>query len=442
MTDSDMNTRDDTPDAVYPDDLVLRIADVGTLRVRTVIGNDVGPAGICSLPMFDGTMLHVDYAEPERLISIDPAGEAMSLDTLIGRERARFARSATPVGDDQAVRLPGRRTSGRRGATSSLPRGGERAQRIGRVAALDAVHHDEDELPIVRGVAGLEFGSRVADDETRWIVARDESREVVSGSLDMLLADRAALERLVITRPDVGDLIARVAATGVMAADLMKDGRARTLSRLLDRRRAPATPSVASVRHSSRSPRGDDLDPFERVAALRVSMAPMQDFAALVSDLDDSPRLSMPSRGRLRVDWSVRPGDGWVRVLRADSQVLLALAPIVEDRGTWWAETIVPPDLGVGDLVVDTSPDGVGPDPSLSSAELVMAAVDLGRQAVAAAVARRGDSTALWNRCADAWAAIGDDRRAARARAYADGRAEVTRQVTVADLVRQVIDRP
>jgi hypothetical protein len=180
------------------------------------------------------------------------------------------------------------------------------------------------------------------------------------------------------------------------------------------------------------------------VAALRIAaaMEPMREFAALVSDLDGSPRLSMPSRGRLRIDWSVRPEGAWVRVLRADSQVLLALAPILEERGAWWAETIVPPDLGVGDIVVDTPPDGEATDASASSTERVMAAVDLGRQAVAATVSRRGDAATLWRRCADAWSALGDDRRARRALAYADGRAEVTRRETVADLVRETVDRP
>jgi hypothetical protein len=444
MIDSDM-THDDLDDAVYPDDLIVRIADAGTVRVRTIIGNDIGPAGICSLPLHDGTMLHVDYAEPERLVSIDPAGEATSLDTLIGPGRARFARTATPIGDDQAVRLPGRRTSARRPGPSSLPRGGDRALRIGRVAALDAVHHDEDELPIVRGVAGLEFASRATEDETRWILARDEVHEVVTRSLSLMLADRGGLERLLADRSEVGDLVARVAADGVMAADLMKDPRSRLLSRALaegapGRVRAAAPRKAAAPR---RAPR-DDNDHFGQVAAMRIAAAtePMREFAALTSHLGESPRISMPSRGRLRIDWSARPEGPWARVLRADTQVLLALAPVVAERDAWWAETVVPPDLGVVDIVVDTPADTEGTGTSTSSTDRVMAAVDLGRQAVAATVSRRGDASALWQRCADAWAALGDDRRARRALAYADGRAEVTRQATVTDLVREVVDRP
>ena len=432
--------RDEMTDAIYPDDLVLRIADIGTTRVRTLVGNDIGPAGICSLALADGSTVHVDYADPQRLISLDPSGDAPVLDLLIGSERARFARTAAPLGDDQAIRLPGIRAPRRDRAASSLPSGGDWARALGVAAALDAVHHDEDELPIVRAVAGLELAGRARDLARARLVDRTEIASVVDRSLDLALGDEIGLGMIAAAGEKLGFEVGRMLLAAADTAAYVGDERVGRLRRSLKR---PPRASVAP----------DPVDPWRfdevgRVAAMRASSASLRTFD---SDLRDrrgpvrgtTPDLVMTSPGRLRIEWTVRPPGEWVRVLRAGSQVLLALAPIVSDDDGVWAETVVPPDLGIDDLELDTiAGDGSDDLASRTTAERVRAAVDLGRMAVAAATARRRDARELWRRCAEAWSELGDDRRARRAMAYADGELEVTRRETLTDRVREVVDRP
>lgn len=427
----DMN-RDDPTDAVFQDDLVLRIADLGTTRVRTIIGNDIGPAGICSLTLADGSTVHVDHAEPERLISVDPRGDAPVLDPLIGAERARLVRTAAPLGEDRGIRLPGRRVGRDLRAVSSRPRGGDDARALGVAAALATVHHDEDELPFVRAVAGIEFADRADDLIAARIVDRADVAAVVDRSLDLALVEPTGI-----------DLIGELGMKLAFEVHQFLDRALRTTSHVEDVRAMRLRQALDAAEIHRRR---DSYDVFDgRVAAMRaaVTSMPLRAFSPGMSTVELTPTVTMTSPGRLRIIWSTPPSGDWVRVLRAGSQVLLALAPIVSDDDGVWAETVVPPDLDVGDLVLDTvaAIDTGGVTPG-TSVERVRAAVDLGRMAVAAAVGRRRDARELWRRCADAWTELGDERRALRAMAYAHGDLEVTRRETLTDRVREAVDRP
>lgn len=442
----DMN-RDDPTDAVFQDDLVLRIADLGTTRVRTLIGNDIGPAGICSLTLADGSTVHVDHAEPERLISVDPRGDAPVLDRLIGAERARLVRTAAPLGEDRGIRLPGRRDGRDLRAVSSRPRGGDDARALGVAAALVTVHHDEDELPLVRAIAGIELADRADDLVAARILDRADVAAVVDRSLDLALVEPTGIDLIGELGMKLAYEVHQFLDRAVRSTSHAEDARVVRLRQALDAAEIHRRRDSDELRRRLLRDMADDSDDLfgGRVAAMRaaVTSMPLRAFSPDMSAVELTPTVTMTSPGRLRIDWSTPPSGDWVRVLRAGSQVLLALAPIVSDDDGIWAETVVPPDLGVGDLVLDTvaAIDTGGVTPG-TSVERVRAAVDLGRMAVAAAVARRREARELWRRCAEAWTELGDERRALRAMAYAHGDLEVTRRETLTDRVREVVDRP
>lgn len=440
MTRNDSN-REDVADAFYPDDLVLRISDIGAVRARSLVGNDVGPAGVCSLVLADGSVVDVDYAEPERLVHIEPTGDAPLLDLLIGRARARVVRASAPLGDDRGIRIPGR-TGRDRGVVTSRPRGGDGARAIGLAATLVALHRDDDELPFVRAVAGFEFVRRFSGAGIDRVIDRTDLAAVLDRSLDLAIADVPSVTEYVARRPKETEEIIRVVEESVTRGGRADDPRVASLTDIL-RRRVWGQRPKRSEWDGFDDVIGDGLDGRVAMRAAMLS-APLRTFSVDGRDVHSLiPTLTITTPGRLRIEWSIRPAGEWVRVLRSGTQVLLALAPVVRDDDGVWAETVVPPDLGVDDLEIDTvtGSDGDGLEVDTPT-ERVRAAIDLGRMAVTATIARRRDASELWRRCADAWGALGDDRRARRAEAYANGELEVTRRDTLADRVREVVDRP
>jgi hypothetical protein len=112
----------------------------------------------------------------------------------------------------------------------------------------------------------------------------------------------------------------------------------------------------------------------------------------------------------------------WARVLRRADGLLLALAPFRAagpGRADARARLLVPDEASDG-LLVDLTVDPGSPAPS---ADLLGfgAALAAGRRAARAQrLGQRGTAIAGWRECAQAWSAVGDDRRAAMAAEYAE----------------------
>lgn len=429
-------------DEIFPDDVVLRVDEVGTAEVRHLIANDLGPAGICSLTLADRSVVQVDYAEPDRLISVEPGPDPDVLAALVGEARAEAVLSTRSLGDNSALRLPG---SGRRdvGRRTSQPRQTQAAVHLGRVAALMSIHHDADELPLVRAVAGFESVARSADPLIAPILNREEATTIVDQAIALATSADDDVFRFNARHPKLAMEVARLvdeARHAIGRTDALESGNPlRRLERLDDRRRARPSDDelMMQQRRFAAAPPASPMRPFPRSS--RDEFAFSRVFAEPVG-----PKLAIAPRGRLTITWKHQPDGDWARVLRAGSQVLLALVPIVAENSQWSAQAIIPPELGVDDLEVDTSDRPIDTDPPASRLERVRAAVDLGRQAANVAVSRRRghESAELWRRCADAWRELGDDRRADRALAYAAGRLEVSRRSTLADEVREAVDAP
>jgi hypothetical protein len=440
--------RHDMYDEIYEDDMVMRVERIGSLTSRHIASNDVGPAGLCSVPLIDGTVLHVDYAEPERLISFEAGTDRAVLAGLVGDARADAVMSLDGLPDDRAIRLPGTASQRRPGRATSRPSGGRKAIEMGQLATLISIHEDTDELAVVRAVAGFEFAARASRSEARSMLDPDMAASVVEASLDMAMSAPDEVMFLAGRKMKLASEVSRVvgeatAAVGMPEPSTLIDMLHRVRS-LDDRRRPPEFElrpvAAASVRLESFAFRsfGDDdvVSDDDLSAILDSAIAGTDDSQRLATE----PTLVINRRGRLEMAWRSEPEAEWVRVLRAGTQVLVALAPIVRTGEMWIAEALIPSEFGVGDVSVDLLDGETALTPG-TRAEQVRAAVELGRQAVGASVGRGAVASDLWQQCADAWEAIGDGRRAERARAYAEGFLEVTRRELLADMVRGVVDR-
>jgi hypothetical protein len=435
-------------DEIYEDDMVMRVEHIGSLTSRHIASNDVGPAGLCSVPLIDGTVLHVDYAEPERLISFEAGTDRAVLAGLVGDARADAVMSLDGLPDDRAIRLPGIAPQRRPGRATSRPSGGRKAVEIGQLATLISVHEDTDELDLVRAVAGFEFAARAARSEVRSMLNPDMAAAVVEASLDMAMSAPDEVMFLAGRKIKLASEVSRIVGEATAVVGMPEPstliGMLHRVRSLDDRRRPPEFElrpvAAASARLESfafRSLGGDDLVSDDDLGEILDSaIARTDDNQRLANE----PTLVVNLRGRLEMMWRAGPEAEWVRVLRSGTQVLIALAPIVRAGDSWIAEALIPSELSADDVTVDLLDGEASLSPG-TRAEQVRAAVELGRQAVEASVDRNADAPRVWQQCADAWEAIGDGRRAERAHAYAEGYLEVTRRESLADRVRDVVDR-
>lgn len=433
---------------IYSDDMVLHVDDIDGDISRHIIANDMGPAGLCSVPLVDGTVLHVDYAEPERLSSFEPGSDDQVLSELVGVDRAHLIATTHVETHGHPIRLTTSRARRRFDVPSSRPRSNYSSIELGMAASLDAIHRDGDELPLVRAIAGFEFAAHVATSEIRSLIDGSAATAMVKESVDLVLADLGNVMRLAGVERKRAHRCADVIREAFSAVGLSDEhdlaSKFLQVTDLDDRRLADPDDQPGISRMIASAP----MRPFPKAERRRAAAPVDAHFDAVgfatfnrsLADVPPEPTVEIRRLGRLRMSWRREPIGTWARVVRYDSQVLLALAPIVQRGITWVAEALIPPDLSVDEIAIDAIAGLPSGDQS-TRAEQVRAAVELGRLAVQATVSRQGDANGLWLRCADAWASLDDTRRADRARNYASGQIEVTRVNTLADQVRTVIDR-
>lgn len=434
---------------IYSDDMVLHVDDIDSDMSRHVIANDMGPAGLCSVPLVDGTVLHVDYAEPERLSSFEPGSDELVLSELVGAERAHLISSTDIETQGHPIRLPSGRTRRRFDVPSSRPRSNYATFELGMAASLDAIHRDGDELPLVRAIAGFEFAARVASSEVRSLIDGRAAKEMVKDSVDLALSDLNSVMALAGAERKRAHECADVVRQAHSAVGLIDEqdlaSKFLQVTDLDDRRREGPDGLTEITQMIASAP----MRPFPKAAPRRAAASLDTHFDAahfvrldtFIAAVPPDPSAEIRRLGRLKISWRREPIGTWARVVRHDSQVLLALAPIVQRGNKWVAEALIPPDLGVDELAIDAIDGLAGGDPT-TRGEQVRAAVALGRLAVHATLMHQRDAQELWLRCADAWESLDDTRRADRARNYASGQIEVTRVNTLADRVRAVIDQP
>ncbi len=382
-----------------------------------IIGTVAGPAGSSAVEFPDGSVWEVDHARPGQLVQLTVAAagvaESELVASLIGRWRAgeiaawlddpEHARAGRPMrleADD-----PRAETSGSPFGTPR--RRGRGAMDVGaRVLAVDMVG-DPGLDPLVRVCAGAEFVYRF-DPETSF--GLDRLRGVTSMTVNVLATE--------VTDDDLGELVDADPKTASRVHSLLDDLVASGDGGLPVRSLLDGLRSVMSERYAVS--RASLLMDFDAVAAPPIGSSVRPATRSAIREFDeDFQQIEMTQPGLLSVTVARGEGDRWVRVLRREGLILLALAPLSRSGLLDRAELVVPPDLVVDDLVVEIV-DAHAIDRVAVGADAIRAAVRAGREA--ARSERLGDTARArqqWRTCADLWTRAGDDSRASLARAYA-----------------------
>lgn len=389
---------------VFPEPLVVHSHDDGE---HLLVSFTAGPSGVAELRAGDGVWVSVDFADPATLASVrvEVGADPVVLGELIGDERAAAVVRMTPTANGRPRRLPGDRTVSRRqiGRLSSRDPDAE-PNAFSSAAVTASLADDPARSGLARAAAHFELIEALSE------LPGAPLEELISRSVEQAveLLDDCGLEIEVLAEADVG-----------------------TAKRL------------AALCHSARRSDPVVADAVERLLSdarteMVASGQPLLSSPGTVPDFDQpSMVVDLRPSGRLVARCSDGSGQ-WVRVVHARSLVLMAIAPMRADGGSWRADALVPPDVSLRELRVDltTEPLPVGG----SSLQRMKHAVGLGRRAVEAHVVGRDDwSRQRWAECSQAWRELGDDTRAAVAARYANGAYDLRRNPTVSERVEAVL---
>ncbi|MCD9624206.1 hypothetical protein [Rhabdothermincola salaria] len=417
---------------VWSEGLVTRTDLDGTLLV---IGHAWGPAGYAEIELAPSVFVAVDTAESNQLSSIrvepaadrDRAGEV--LDALVGAERSELLLRFAELPEGRTRRLmPQRSTdtddwdSARRRDERSEPRfasrlpGNDAGEAFGRVVSVGALAETADEA-LAGAIAFVEFGELAGETAVRQdlpVLDAVAERALVHGArgLDDLAAD---LGELALVDADVADRLRALVMVAQKTASRDVRAALRRVENVLraedDRRRSDAQLSAAAAAAQAVS------EPAEIQALVEPSRRVEPRSPGWHLELDD---------GLLTVRAPEQELGTWLRVLRAENLAPLAVVPLLAEADHDRAEALVPAELELADLVVETTryPRVVAPG---GGVEAVSQAITVGRDACEAErFGRHEQARDRWWRCAELWQALGDTTRAAVARRYAD---EIDRRV-------------
>jgi hypothetical protein len=387
--------------------------DVSRVRVERdddrleVTGGPFGPAGVSSVDLPDGSTWSVDHLDPARLVALDvesadPAGSPLLVAAFGGDGAMLLVDQAGSIDRPEVAERPEPEDQWGAARSRSGPFGSRTdAADAGRLVVLGDLGQDTSLDPLVRIIAVVEFVAR--------------SPRTRAGDLfEPLLVPMVDLAESLVPAADPTPLAyidgwgKRLALMGDSFAVRFGD-RAPGVVELLERRdrdewfaagvapslMAPALMAPASVGELS----WDDAAP--ELAAVHLEEVSKTLIAERIG-----PSLLVVSTTR-------SPDERWVRVLRRDSLVLLAQAPLRLDGLLDRAELLIPPDVHEDDIDVQIVDVDQLTNLQRRPADVIRAAVRAGR-AAASAERRRDVQLAMqrWAECAELWAEVGDTERA------------------------------
>ncbi len=409
-------------DPIYPIDADA-VLDGDRLEV---LGKPFGPAGVSVTELPDGSTWQVDHADPATLVGLDvdadTGPDAPLLVTAFGGDGAMFiADGAVPADEYQPRAVSGRRSSPRRVTSGRRP--GRPAEEAGALVVLSDLADDTSLHPVARVAAVVELAEH----------ARGAPGGRLFATAAPALLDRAETwcERIDDTELDDLDPKQAVRLSSAIQAATSQNGRQRPALRRLAQRLGDAV-----------------LSGYVEDSALRVAASPLP---AQATDVDDGFVTEPPPSGTslewisdtvARVHTTRSDEDRWVRVLRRDGLVLLALAPLERTGLVDRAGVALPPDLRNDELIIQLVADDEFPLLNADHIELARAAVQAGR--TAARATRLGDRSAAeaeWEKCAQLWDRAGDRLRTEQARQLGYGyRSGPNRRTLLVDLVSRSLD--
>ncbi|MBM3663743.1 MAG: hypothetical protein FJW94_12870 [Actinobacteria bacterium] len=391
--------------------------DVSRARVERdgdrleVTGGPFGPAGVSSVDLPDGSTWSVDHLDPARLIALDvesadPAGSPLLVAAFGGDGAMLLVDRAGSIDRPEVAERP--EPEDQWGAARSRPGpfgSWPDAADAGRLVVLGDLAQDTALDPLVRIIAVVEFVARVP-------------RTPAGDLFEPLLVPMVDLAESLVPVADPTPLAyidgwgKRLAVMGDSFAERFGD-RAPGVVELLERRDRDEW-FAASVAPSPMAPAlvGESLwdDAAPEPAAALAYVAPETRLAYEAPETRIVERIG-PSL--LVVSTTRSSDDRWVRVLRRDSLVLLAQAPLRLDGLLDRAELLIPPDLHEDDIDVQIVDADQLTNLQRRPADIIRAAVRAGR-AAASAERRRDVRLAMqrWVECAELWAEVGDTERA------------------------------
>ena len=397
----------------FAEDQAARRAEFDVDRVVIDVARH-GPAGTSSVDLPGGDLLQVDHLDPTRLVGVetdltDPGGSPLLVALFGGdgalriadREQSDFSIVPDPETSDDESRTVGR-TPGR---AMQLDQG---AQRVGRLVVLADLASDTAVDPLARAVAAAEFIGALDDTPggdlfvpavPRLVDHAVDSASQVDDDMLATLDQKLAYQLTAVLRPLVA-----AAPTGTARSFLF------WLVERIGDLAGTGEVRVASMGHL-------DLAPLELEEYFEDEMG-SPTFADAARDRVSAPTVRFvrrsPSLLEVTAPRSEQPR--WVRALRTDGLVAVALAPLHRDGLMESAELVVPPDTDTDDLGLQLVPADDLHQLSGAPADLVRRAVRAGR--AAASSERLGDrfeAMQRWQRCADLWRRVGDDSRARQA---------------------------
>ena len=408
---------------------------------RECIASTPGPAGVAELDLGNGAVVTVDYVFPSQLVAVDLARSTRRsvITALLGADHCEKLLALKARSDGRPQRIGGPDAT----PMQSLP--GRRfrssysyeAEQVGALALLNTMSREERSPDLARGVAALEFGVSIVGGDLDFVPGlRRLLVPAVRRAGDLLLGSTPELLELVERDPLIARRIAehcRRAAPNnrslTTVARLIEDSLRRSADDDDTRWRSFGTDTARrSVIRSS--PVVHHVDAVELATPLMLqsprpdrTLRPVPDYS-----------VELHGGGRLVVDFHRKAAGTWVRVVHAETLVLLALAPVLDDHGDQTAEAIVPTGLAREQLLIEVTNTPL-PDPT-SALDRTRRAIRLAREAVEAmASGATSNARNLWEASAALWFELGDETRGNLATEFGYGKPRLVREVTLAERV-------
>ncbi|MFM7508349.1 MAG: hypothetical protein ACKO5A_02215 [Actinomycetota bacterium] len=387
--------------------------DVSRVRVERdddrleVTGGPFGPAGVSSVDLPDGSTWSVDHLDPARLVALDvesadPAGSPLLVAAFGGDGAMLLVDRAGSIDRPEVAERPEPEDQWGAARSRSGPFGSRTdSADAGRLVVLGDLAQDTSLDPLVRIIAVVEFVARVP-------------RTRAGDLFEPLLVPMVDLAESLVPAADPTPLAyidgwgKRLALMGDSFAARFGD-RAPGVVELLERRDRDEW-FVAGVAPSprARAPRAPASMP-----ELSWFDAAPEPAAVHLEEVSETLIVERIGPSLLVVSTTRSSDERWVRVLRRDSLVLLAQAPLRLDGLLDRAELLIPPDVHEDDIDVQIVDVAQLTNLQRRPADVIRAAVRAGR-AAASAERRRDVQLAMqrWAECAELWAEVGDTERA------------------------------
>ncbi|MEX0768852.1 MAG: hypothetical protein WD029_10315 [Microthrixaceae bacterium] len=370
-----------------------------------IIGKPSGAAGISTQEFEDGSIWQVDHLQPERFVSIQVPKEGTEssplLLTAFGSDATKaIAEHASNLSADhselsQAARFadPSPDSFGRGSRSFS-----EQSLQAGRLILLSDLAYDSSLHPLAQITAGLQLLAEIPFSPVVQLFSPITQRILQRTELLAATVDTDDLELLevpyLLFLAKESAVVARLSPTTDSPLEALSRQSSEQLGGVRQHQHLQTKHIQVLANESEHQIPGLEESKSASASQGQPHLGPTEEFIELV--------WSHPSV--LTVKTTRHDNERWVRVLRREGLVLLAMAPLQLDGLLDSAEVILPMGLTEEDIHVQIVFTNLLPTSNPGSLERWNKAVHAGR--TAARATRLGDEKSAqghWEQCADLW---------------------------------------